>query len=588
MSLLRVPAAPSSSSSDEMARRRGVSAPASIEWLVQFDEPTEANTQRHVSAHKGKYPDELVDNYSVGYTIGDGGFSKVKLARHRMTGIKVAIKMISKDILQQQGELFRAANEIAALQLLKHQNIARLFQVLESKSRVYLVMEHMPAGELFDYIVAQGRLKDEDMARNLYRQIVAAVAHAHHEGFAHRDIKPENMLFDEKKVLKLIDFGLVAMPGTTQKCKTSCGSANYAAPEVIRGESYDGSCADMWSLGIVLYAMLCGCLPFDDPDLRVLGSLIRKGVYAEPPFLSSGAKDLIRKLLTMDPAKRMKMDELLCHPWITKGLAGPKLDISSTISTTELDEQVISVLATYYGVSEDRVRHHLEADPYDHVTADYELVCLAKAKRMPLRLVEGAGIFNPRELPDIEIESPDEDDLSPDAGHEMISVSNASSALSTPAVSRSESPRIGRRRGLSESIKPGDSLKIPMPTDPSARNAGWLSAKFNSMRTLAQPLIVHDSNLGINYKTETDADSVREELYSHLCNLPGEVRIKNRMFRLDVLLKNEYSDNQEIRLHFEIVRIVNPPLTGIRVSRVKGDRAQVQKACVAIFNNFKI
>ncbi|EGD78803.1 CAMK/CAMKL protein kinase [Salpingoeca rosetta] len=573
------------------SRRRGVSAPPPMEWMVHFEPASEAGkVSKHVSAHKGKYPDELIDHYSVGYTVGDGGFSKVKLARHRMTGIKVAIKMISKETLQRQGELFRAANEIAALQLLKHQNIARLFQVLESRSRVYLVMEHLPAGELFDYIVAQGRIRDEMVARKLFRQIVSAVAHSHQEGFAHRDLKPENMLFDEKKVLKLIDFGLVSMPHTEQ-CKTSCGSANYAAPEVIRGESYSGPAADMWSLGIVAYAMLCGCLPFDDPDLRVLGSLIRKGEYAEPSHLSPSARDMIRGLLSLDPARRMTMDQLLAHPWMVAGLPTDRLDTSSQIECAELDPQVVGVLARYYGVSEDRVRSHLETDPYDHVTADYEMVCLAKTKRLPLRLIEGAGTFQPRELPEIEVEQPDADSDATGDGADGAgrmrpgsALSNASSTISTPDASRAGSPRTrrGRRRGMSET------LQVPNVDAMTPRSGNWLSARFNSMRTLAQPLIVSDSNLGINFKSKADAETVRQAIYAHLSSLPGEVRVKNRMFRLDVLMRNDLSDNQEIRLHFEIVRIVDPPLTGIRVTRVKGDRAQVQKACLAIFEDFKV
>lgn len=608
-------------------RRRGVSAPPSMEWMVQFDPASEADkVEKHVSAHKGKYPDELIDHYSVGYTVGDGGFSKVKLARHRMTGIKVAIKMISKETLLRQNELFRAANEIAALQLLKHQNIARLFQVLESKSRVYLVMEHLPAGELFDYIVAQGRIRDENLARKLFRQIVAAVAHAHGEGFAHRDLKPENMLFDEKKKIKLIDFGLVAMPGTTQ-CKTSCGSANYAAPEVIRGESYDGAQADMWSLGVVAYAMLCGCLPFDDPDLRVLGSLIRKGKYSEPAHLGQDARDMIRRLLTLDPQERMTMDGLLQHPWITAGTAATQLDVSSAFADQPLDPEVVGVLARYYGVSAQEVHDHLETDPYDHVTADYELVLQAKLKRLPLKLIEGSGVFKPRHLPEIEIEDqePEAQELGDAVGAMQdgdvssttstpgpadmgagtataaglgshaggstptlaVAPSNVSSGLSTPNTSRPASPRVARRqrrRGMSES------LRVPPPAlEPQnlARPGNWISTKFNSMRTLAHPLIVSDSNLGINFKSEADADTVREAILSHLKALPN-TRVKNRMFRLDVVMCNDLSEDQEIRLHFEIVRIVDPPLTGIRVTRVKGDRQQVQHACKAIFDDFQV
>lgn len=311
------------------------------------------------------------------------------------------------------------------------------------------------------------------------------------------------------------------------------------------------------------------------------------GKYSEPAHLSDDARDMIRRLLTLDVKERMQMDELIHHPWIIDGLRTPSLDVYSVFSNRDMDEEVLSILGRYYDKDIDTIRRHLEVEPYDHVTADYELVCIAKTRRIPLRLVEGNGQFLPRQLP--ELESDTQDDLllmnveqCKHANSSSVGLSSSvSSTISTPSGSRCNSPNPRRPRGMSDSVKDSSQVGSHLP-------GNWLSTRFNSMRTLAQPLIVQNGNLGINYKTRTEPDIVRQSLHDHLCSLPGEVRVKNRMFRLDMLMCNEMTDNQEIRLHFEIVCIVDPKMTGIRVTRVKGDRLQVQNACTGIFQNFTV
>jgi maternal embryonic leucine zipper kinase len=226
----------------------------------------------------GKYPPEISEHFVIRETIGSGGFAKVKMARHKMTSEKVAIKIMDKAHLLKTDDLKRVPQEIASLKVLQHPNISRLFQVLETEDKYFLVLEHAPGGELFDYIVTRDRLKEGE-ARMFFRQIVAAVAFCHSKGIAHRDLKPENLLLDANKNIKLIDFGLVSRPANlaTTRLTTCCGSAAYAAPELIRGEPYLGAPADIWSLGILLYALLCGFLPFDDENTQRLYRLIQRG-----------------------------------------------------------------------------------------------------------------------------------------------------------------------------------------------------------------------------------------------------------------------------------------------------------------------
>ncbi|NXI57709.1 MELK kinase, partial [Chloroceryle aenea] len=201
--------------------------------------------------------DEVLKYYELRETIGRGGFGKVKLAQHHLTGEKVAIKMLDKVCLG--NELPRVKLEIDALKNLSHQHICRIYHVIETTKKIFMVLEYCSGGELFDYIISKERLSEEE-ARVFFRQIVSAIAYVHSQGYAHRDIKPENLLIDGDNKLKLIDFGLCAKPkgGLDYHLHTCCGSPSYAAPELIQGKAYIGSEADIWSMGVLLYALLCG------------------------------------------------------------------------------------------------------------------------------------------------------------------------------------------------------------------------------------------------------------------------------------------------------------------------------------------
>ncbi|XP_074056534.1 maternal embryonic leucine zipper kinase isoform X5 [Macrotis lagotis] len=240
--------------------------------------------------------DELLKYYELYETIGTGGFAKVKLARHILTGEKVAIKIMDKNSLG--NDLPRVKTEIDAMKNLSHQHICRLYHVLETENKIFMVMEYCPGGELFDYIIAKDRLSEEE-TRIFFRQIVSAVAYVHSQGYAHRDLKPENLLIDESHKLKLIDFGLCAKPKSSKDChlQTCCGSPAYAAPELIQGKSYIGSEADVWSMGILLYALLCGFLPFDDDNVMALYKKITRGKYDIPKWLSPGTILLLEQML---------------------------------------------------------------------------------------------------------------------------------------------------------------------------------------------------------------------------------------------------------------------------------------------------
>jgi len=197
-----------------------------------------------------------------------------------------------------------------------HPHIIRLYEVMETQADIYVVMEYVKAGELFDYIVEKGRLM-EDEARHFFQQIISGVEYCHRHMVVHRDLKPENILLDSKMNVKTADFGLSNVMHDGHFLKTSCGSPNYAAPEVISGKMYAGPEVDVWSCGVILYALLCGSLPFDDENIPNLFKKIKGGIYNLPTNLSPGARDLIPRMLLVDPLKRITIPEIRQHPWFT-------------------------------------------------------------------------------------------------------------------------------------------------------------------------------------------------------------------------------------------------------------------------------
>ncbi|KAJ8477523.1 hypothetical protein OPV22_021250 [Ensete ventricosum] len=266
------------------------------------------------SSKGGGSADVVLQNYKLGKTLGIGSFGKVKIAEHLLTGHKVAIKILNRRKIKNMEMEEKVRREIKILRLFMHPHIIRLYEVIETHSDIYVVMEYVKSGELFDYIVEKGRLQ-EDEARRFFQQIISGVEYCHRNMVAHRDLKPENLLLDSKCNVKIADFGLSNVMRDGHFLKTSCGSPNYAAPEVISGKLYAGPEVDVWSCGVILYALLCGTLPFDDENIPNLFKKIKSGIYTLPSHLSALARDLIPRMLVVDPMKRITIREIHEHPW---------------------------------------------------------------------------------------------------------------------------------------------------------------------------------------------------------------------------------------------------------------------------------
>uniref|UniRef100_A0A6Q2XCL1 Protein kinase domain-containing protein n=1 Tax=Esox lucius TaxID=8010 RepID=A0A6Q2XCL1_ESOLU len=250
-----------------------------------------------------------VGPYRLEKTLGKGQTGLVKLGIHCVTCQKVAIKIVNREKLS-ESVLMKVEREIAILKLIEHPHVLKLHDVYENKKYLYLVLEHVSGGELFDYLVKKGRLTPKE-ARKFFRQIISALDFCHSHSICHRDLKPENLLLDEKNNIRIADFGMASLQVGDSLLETSCGSPHYACPEVIRGEKYDGRKADVWSCGVILFALLVGALPFDDDNLRNLLEKVKLGVFHMPHFIPPDCQNLLRGMIEVDATKRLTVSCIL-------------------------------------------------------------------------------------------------------------------------------------------------------------------------------------------------------------------------------------------------------------------------------------
>ncbi|XP_061677466.1 serine/threonine-protein kinase BRSK2 isoform X2 [Syngnathoides biaculeatus] len=242
----------------------------------------------------------------------------------------------------------KVEREIAILKLIEHPHVLKLHDVYENKKYLYLVLEHVSGGELFDYLVKKGRLTPKE-ARKFFRQIMSALDFCHSHSICHRDLKPENLLLDEKNNIRIADFGMASLQVGDSLLETSCGSPHYACPEVIRGEKYDGRKADVWSCGVILFALLVGALPFDDDNLRNLLEKVKLGVFHMPHFIPPDCQNLLRGMIEVDASKRLTLEQIQKHTWYIGGKNEPepeqpvprKVTIRSLPSADDIDPDVL-------------------------------------------------------------------------------------------------------------------------------------------------------------------------------------------------------------------------------------------------------
>lgn len=280
--------------------------------------------------------------------------------------------------------------EIVIMKLIEHPNIMRLYDVWETSTELYLILEYVEGGELFDYLCKSGRLPVAE-ALGFFQQIITAVNFCHRFNIAHRDLKPENLLLDADKNIKVADFGMAAWQGKSDMLDTACGSPHYAAPEVVMGRAYNGACSDVWSCGVILFALLAGRLPFDDEDLVTLLEKVKIGKFCMPTDLDPRAKDLISKMLEKDVSKRITLAEIMKHPFYTSQplkimpFEGPSLDdiARPLANAASLDADILANLRTLWpGVSDEQLKENLTNDAQTWEKGVYHLLVRYRAKRL--------------------------------------------------------------------------------------------------------------------------------------------------------------------------------------------------------------
>uniref|UniRef100_A0A915PW07 MAP/microtubule affinity-regulating kinase 3 n=1 Tax=Setaria digitata TaxID=48799 RepID=A0A915PW07_9BILA len=320
--------------------------------------------------------DPHIGKYKLLKTIGKGNFAKVKLAKHIPTGIEVAIKIIDKTALN-PGSLHKLFREVKIMKQLDHPNIVKLYQVMETENTLYLVMEYASGGEVFDYLVAHGRMKEKE-ARAKFRQIVSAVQYLHQKNIIHRDLKAENLLLDSDMNIKIADFGFSNQFVIGNKLDTFCGSPPYAAPELFQGKKYDGPEVDVWSLGVILYTLVSGSLPFDGQNLKELRERVLRGKYRIPFYMSTDCENLLKKFLVLNPARRGALGAIMKDRWMNIGYEDDELKPYVEPPKDVKDENRIAIIQQM-GYSRNAIVVSLDKGSFDDLHATY--ILLGEKKR---------------------------------------------------------------------------------------------------------------------------------------------------------------------------------------------------------------
>ena len=319
-----------------------------------------------------------VGNYLLTEQIGLGTFSKVVKAIHIITREKVAIKILDKSKIKDNIDIERIYREIEILKSINHPNISQLYESNSTIHNFYLIMEYIEGGDLCDYINKKINLK-EQQACHFFRQIISVLEYLYDMGITHRDIKPENILLDSNhENIKVIDFGLSNYCSDLELLHSACGSPCFASPEMLSGSPYNGITTDIWSSGIVLYSMLVGTLPFDDQELNALYDQIKIGTFYIPSTLSLEAIDFLKKILRVDPTKRLNIEQIKKHPWfnIDKNIMYKGIDL--TVETFPYDENLIDfVMNKYYkddsDINKDNYIKMIQYHACNQYTATYYL-----------------------------------------------------------------------------------------------------------------------------------------------------------------------------------------------------------------------
>ncbi|TPX44832.1 hypothetical protein SeMB42_g04192 [Synchytrium endobioticum] len=417
---------------------------------------------------------QSIGHYVLDRTLGEGNFAKVRLATHTLTGQKVAVKIIDKTKLD-KATAKKLHREVRIMKMLSHPHIVKLYEVIETQTELYLVLEYVAGGEIFDYLVAHGRMKEKE-ARRHFKQILSAVEYCHNLRIIHRDLKAENLLLDDNLNVKIADFGFSNQFNPNENLNTWCGSPPYAAPELFQGKEYSAPPVDIWSLGVVLYVLVCGSLPFDGSTLPKLRDRVLLGEFHVPFFMSSGCERLIKKMLVVNPSKRATIVEIKGDVWFREdGYELVQLPPYLPAPEDLTDEQRGAILTQLeaMGLDSAEVEASVKSGQYDHLAATFYLMAdkfvrkgLGKKSNDELNLSAATPAPNKDEelppLPRNPTTIPSHEAHSSDA-REIVALKPPAQMDSARQRATTDVPHASRGSVKHEPGPSNDSLAVPIP-----------------------------------------------------------------------------------------------------------------------------
>lgn len=392
----------------------------------------------------------VVGNYTLGKVIGEGAYGKVRLGTHRITSTRVAIKQIPKAM---SASLTR---EIHHHRQLHHPHVTQMYEVIATESHIWIVTELCCGGELFDYLAEKGRLSERESSI-IFGQLALAVAYLHEKGIVHRDLKLENVLLDERCRVKLGDFGFTREYDRGVYMETFCGTTGYAAPEMLQGKRYLGPEVDVWSMGVILYCLLTGTLPFDDDDEAIMKEKVIKGKYEDPEWLSTDARDLVRSILEVDPAKRLTIPQILASPWFTSTPSAPVSD-QMLLGVNYVPSSPSPARDTFILPVKPVVNTQIQ-DPFDTTQGNGSQITITKAAQGSQHLSKDSMIRQPETV--IE-EEPEAENVAPSATGSVTNLDQTPKAPPYPT----RTPARTKRRSVSSTLSDSGSPTLDKPLAP--------------------------------------------------------------------------------------------------------------------------
>eukprot|EP00040_Diaphanoeca_grandis_P021989 m.117649 g.117649 ORF g.117649 m.117649 type:complete len:639 (-) comp28593_c0_seq3:314-2230(-) len=560
-----------------------------------------------------------IDNYQLGKTIGKGNFAKVKVATHTITGTEVAVKIIDKNNMS-ESSLAKLLREVKIMKMLRHPNIVELYEVIETEDTLYLIMEYASGGEVFDFLVEHGRMK-EKVARQKFRQILSAVEYCHAQGIVHRDLKAENLLLDHDMNVKIADFGFSNYYSVGVKLDTFCGSPPYAAPELFQGKKYDGPEVDVWSLGVILYTLVSGSLPFDGANLKELRERVLRGKYRIPFYMSEECEQLLRKFLVLVPSRRMSLRAVLDAEWINLESEQLTPHVNPDLSEDGFNINALAEMLKV-GFVRESIEEAVRGEEFDHVHATYELF----SRKHPDTNELEDEVFTP---PPTKIQRPQS------VGSERIgpmldlNTGSTSTTLGTNKIDESDSdllqtprekPRLTRRatdgvaqRVAKQKIKefshvndkavtavqpaPVQQLaemhlrgRSDSPQQPPQRKNSFMRRRFSRsvVQPNASPIKIGNAEprvLRFTFSRTNTTDKPPKELMRDVTTVLEKNKVQYQQQEPFVLV---CAFGEELRFEIEICKLARLSMHGIKHKRIAGESLGYKNICTKILNDLNM